>query len=290
MGMAASQARILLLTSRKSDLELQAQFITQEKMLLSMQTEEIANEYTTAIANKTLKLNWFYDDSKSEMKQVDLTYSQLTSSNNTLLMPDYRITNAHGDIIVRNASDPVLQKILYKAVKADDVPANEMANYDEKTGLLKIADIVNGKVTGISATYASSDNGKSVIYAGEELDNKELFQSALRQGTIFIEQLEYTSQKEEVNGQEQTEYVSTGVWSKTTWQGSQNFSDEYYTEDDALAEAQYQSRMQRIQSKDKVLDNELKQIETLHKACETEIDSVKSVIDKNVEKSFKIFS
>ena len=90
MGMAASQARVLLLTSRKSDLELQAQFITQAKMLLSMQTEEIADEYTRAISNKVLKMNWYYDNDKSKMEQVDLTYSELISNNNPLLVPAYR--------------------------------------------------------------------------------------------------------------------------------------------------------------------------------------------------------
>ena len=39
-----------------------------------------------------------------------------------------------------------------------------------------------------------------------------------------------------------------------------------------------------------MLDLELKQIETQHKAIETEYDSVKKVIDKNIEVSYKIFA
>lgn len=290
--MAASQARVFLLTSRKSDLELQAQFITQEKMLLSMQTEEIANEYTKAINNKVLKMNWYYNNDQSQMMQVDLTYSQLTSSNNSLLVPAYRICSGNGDIIIRDKNDPVLINILYIKIDADKVPAADQANYDQESGLLKIAQINNsGIIEGISKNFTCADAGRRVIEAGQQLDNKELFQNALRQGTIFMEALGYTTEKkEDSSGNTVSVYKPTGVWGKTTWQGSQDFSDDYYTEDDAVAEAQYQAKMYRIESKDKILDNELKQIETLHNACKTELDDVKSVLKNNIEKSFKIFS
>ena len=42
MGLAASQARLLLLTARKSDLEYRAQQITNAEMILAMQTETVA--------------------------------------------------------------------------------------------------------------------------------------------------------------------------------------------------------------------------------------------------------
>ena len=57
MGFAASQARLLLLTARKSDLEFRAQQITNSEMLLAMQTEEIAREYSNKLSNQTLKFN-----------------------------------------------------------------------------------------------------------------------------------------------------------------------------------------------------------------------------------------
>ena len=192
MGMAASQARVLLLTSRKSDLELQAQFITQEKMLLSMKTEEIANNYTNAIGNKTLKMNWYYDDSKSEMQKVELNYNQLTSSNNNLFVPQYRIVNSNGDLIVRNEQDPVLLNVLYVAMDQNDVPTGMENYYDATSGLLQIAKIVDGRITK-TGSYSTADEGKRVIYAGNQLDNKDLFQNALRQGTIFMEALGYTT-------------------------------------------------------------------------------------------------
>ena len=55
MGFAASQARLLLLTSRKSDLEFRAQQITNSEMILAMQTEEVARDYSMKLSNQTIR-------------------------------------------------------------------------------------------------------------------------------------------------------------------------------------------------------------------------------------------
>ena len=56
MGLAASQGRLLLLTARKSDLELQAQNITQQRLLLAMQQETIAEEYADKTNNQIFQV------------------------------------------------------------------------------------------------------------------------------------------------------------------------------------------------------------------------------------------
>ena len=53
--------------------------------------------------------------------------------------------------------------------------------------------------------------------------------------------------------------------------------------------AKYNSDLQKIQTKDKRLDMEIKQLDTEHSALQTEVDSVKKVITKNIESSFKTF-
>lgn len=54
MGLAAGQARFLTLTARKSDLEYQAQQISNTRLLLSKQLEEIATAYTDSLSNRNL--------------------------------------------------------------------------------------------------------------------------------------------------------------------------------------------------------------------------------------------
>jgi len=55
MGLAASQARMLLLVARKSDLEYRGQMINQRRLKLASDTEQVAKEYTDAISNRVLK-------------------------------------------------------------------------------------------------------------------------------------------------------------------------------------------------------------------------------------------
>lgn len=56
------------------------------------------------------------------------------------------------------------------------------------------------------------------------------------------------------------------------------------------AEAEYNQKMNEIQAKDQRFDLELKNIDTEHTSLQTEYESIKSVIDKNVERTFKIYS
>ena len=51
MGLCASQARLLMLTARKSDLEFRRMQITNAKQLLAMEQEDIATEYSEKISN-----------------------------------------------------------------------------------------------------------------------------------------------------------------------------------------------------------------------------------------------
>ena len=68
------------------------------------------------------------------------------------------------------------------------------------------------------------------------------------------------------------------------------FVTTYYTDDDRAAEAEYNTKTASIQVKEKRLQNDLNQVQTQQKACETEMDSVKKVLDKNIERTFKVFS
>ena len=57
MGLAASQARYLTLTARKSDLEYQSQTINSRRIQLSYKTAEIARAYSEGMNNKVIKIN-----------------------------------------------------------------------------------------------------------------------------------------------------------------------------------------------------------------------------------------
>lgn len=78
-------------------------------------------------------------------------------------------------------------------------------------------------------------------------------------------------------------------WTDTTWQTNTDIIEEDDDSKRAMIKAKYDADLTKIQNTDKKFDLDLKQIDTEHNAIQTEFDSVKSVISKNIERSFKTF-
>jgi len=82
-----------------------------------------------------------------------------------------------------------------------------------------------------------------------------------------------------------------GAFQSVSWKDGDN---ELVTKTDdtdlARAEADYGVKTAEIQSQDKKYDLSLQNINTEHTAIQTEVDSVKKVIEKNIDRGFKIFS
>lgn len=55
-----------------------------------------------------------------------------------------------------------------------------------------------------------------------------------------------------------------------------------------MSEDEKQKKLAMLQQEDKKLEIKIKQIDTQHKAVQTEVESVQKVVDKNIEQSFKI--
>lgn len=245
MGLAASQARLLLLTARKNDLEYRAQQITNAEMILAMQTEEVAREYSIKISNQTIMFTDAQDKDQttkpitaaglSDLGSGDVYSLRMNPGNNYTLADD--------------------QGNLY------DVNSNEYKNLSssEKAALHKITPNDWPKWT---PTY--DENGKMTNnYTGPEI------LQGYNNGSMKI----VDAKGEEVDLNSNNGFVTT-----------------YYTDDDRAAEAEYNTKTAAIQVKEKRLQNDLNQVQTQQKACDTEIDSVKKIMDKNIERTFKVFS
>lgn len=92
MGLAASQARLLLLTGRKDDIEAQMMSIANQKLSLSRQSAELSHEYTDAL--NAVKLTWSTNGST-----VDLSYDLLMYPS-TSAPGQYLLTDACGRTIL----------------------------------------------------------------------------------------------------------------------------------------------------------------------------------------------
>lgn len=223
MGLAASQGRLLLLTARKSDLELQAQQISQDRLLLSIQQESIATEYAEKTNNQIYQIQ-LDDNNGFQPLSVAALNSFFNGGNENSSGDNYRV-------------------------------------YDTRTGKIVPQSLISQ-------------------YDGKKSDSPDsAFQRNLVNGYWLIQT------KDNVE-----DSPTRGQFVTMTLAGQSNFRQTYYTEDDGAAKAQYDAAMARVQRLDKQLELKLNQVETQHKAVETEVESVDKIISNNIEGSFKYFS
>lgn len=249
MGLASSQARLLLLTARKSDLEFRAQQITNSEMILAMKTEEVASEYSRKLSNQTIK----YID-QNDQTGHDFTAATLSA------------------ISEKNGSSMVLQVLQGgKWHTWESNGTNEVTGYTDANGNEISVDEYNALGQDARAAYTAKTvkTAPTNNYSGPEI------LAGINNGTMRI----VTSETADTEDPKVIDAINGDA-----------FSVGYNTADDAAADAEYRSKTASIQIKEKRLQMELNQVETQQKACDTEIDSVKKVMDKNIERTFKVFS
>lgn len=72
--------------------------------------------------------------------------------------------------------------------------------------------------------------------------------------------------------------------------GGANFIYQGVDEGDyAVANAEYEATVEKLHTIDKKFDTQIQQLRTEQEAIDTEIDSIKKVIDKNIDETFKAF-
>lgn len=272
MGLASSQARLLLLTARKSDLEYRAQAISQRKMNIAMQTQQLATEYSTALSNKVMKFVYFTDGQSGKEFTENLSYAGLIGENSAAA-GDFLVKTVGGNYLI-TGDDTVVNKASGMTERKENEyrVAKKLAEADGTIGSYKtVGELIN----------AYKDKFEYIADA----NNSAYFQSALRNGSFYLYQA--SNQQTVKNGDVE---VTTCEYKSVAWSAIASIRDENDTSDDAEAEANYEAKSLVLANQDKMLDLELQQIQTQHTAIETEYDSVKKVIENNIKVSFKIFS
>ena len=103
--------------------------------------------------------------------------------------------------------------------------------------------------------------------------SSEWMQFALESGLVTMEQVD-----------------SNSTWNTLMYSNCSDITEQTNNAAVTIAEAEYNAAMKKIENKDKKYDLELKNIDTEHNSLQTEYDSIKSAIDKNIERTFKIYS
>ena len=149
---------------------------------------------------------------------------------------------------------------------------------EEKAGtVLEDGTVVEGgKTTGGRPLYKVLEDGL--------MDNPEWLQSALANGTVTLEQVQFVEETE----------VGTGLadceWTSIIWTNAADITESQNETAITLAEIKYEQALNDIEAKDKQFDNQLKILDTEHNALQTEYDSIKSIIEKTIERNLKLYS
>lgn len=190
------------------------------------------------------------------------------------------------------------------------VSANNAYKYDDPTKAQWYTNLwyrLNGPSTdNVGAqnyAYLNAKDGISEFKNGIELDNKiqsndsSLLNSstwianAISKGLVNIEQAAYSNEQMTlVNSENPFTYNLHGI----TWSGKiySSISDIVQANNDkkiAQAEAEYQRKTAEINAKDEKYQRKLSLLDSEHNAIQTEYESVKNAMNKNIDRSFKAF-
>lgn len=273
MGMSASQARLLTITARLSDLEHLGQVIENDRIRLAEQSQQAALDYSNALEKKSLSVMSGVDAKSGTYQYVEATAYNLTNYAAVSSLDKQRfLKDSNGKVVVTEGVG-----------SAYDGSNGDLSAFFTKMGIT--TDTANSNYDSAKVTYYTNvfnqikQNGYNAP-GNTNMYSTDWLYSQLNAGNIHLEEWNKTGGSK-----------GNGAWEDISW-ASGDVSIQTKNDDAAAAkaEADYTAKTAEIQSKDKKLELNLKQIDTEHTALQTEFDSVKKVIDKNIERSFKIFS
>lgn len=274
MGMSASQARMLSLTARLSDLEYQAQSVSNSKIRLADAASEASQAYNDALNGQKLTVLAGVNTKTEALTYVDATAYNLTTYGAVSTTDKQRfIKDASGKVLVSEnvgAAYDSANGNLSTFLSALNIITNPSSNGYDSSKVLYYTNVFN----------EISQSGGYDSPGDDNMKDSTWLQAQVNAGNVYL----YTyDSKGGADG--------TGDFVNVSWtSGDSSIQEATDSSGTAKAEAKYETTMAQIESQDKKFDLQLKQIDTEHNAIQTEIDSVKKVIDKNIERSFKIFN
>lgn len=133
------------------------------------------------------------------------------------------------------------------------------------------------------ASKSKTEQSWAVLKDGD-MNSAEYLKFAIDNGLITLEQVQF------VDPSKTEQAVKNIEWTSIIFTNAQDITEQKNQLAITKAETKYEQALREIESKDKRLDVQMKKLDTEHNALQTEYDSIKGVIEKNVERNFKIFS
>ena len=294
MGMSASQARFLSLTARIHDIEYQAPTLENAKLSLTNDSNMAYDEYCEGLNATTYKMKVV---SGGEVDKVNVTFAALLASGNQPYHPMYILTDAvTNDIYLPeqvvnaiNGKIPENLETFLQLVGTNYVYSGEGLNAAEARQKLA-ADGYADYWTAVYYQLAGYTDNDGKVYNGHGMisvsnysaNDTEWIEHKIERGEAILNVMESTEAS--VGDEKVNIFAERNIATDT------NLSME--TDDLTVlkAQAEYENKMDNINAKDKQLDLQLSKLENERNALKTEYDTVKDLIKKNIEKSYKTFN
>ncbi|MCR5260518.1 MAG: hypothetical protein K6C94_01645 [Candidatus Gastranaerophilales bacterium] len=308
MGLAATQARYLGLTARKTNIEFEGQQVNQARTVLA---NESANLY-----NKLYNLQVPTPPNVTDFYKTEFSYK---AGGTTYDINNYR-PNSDGTYVVNVTYSDFIQVGL-KAYATAAITQNPDGTYQVTiSGSSKsytvdpaaavpdaVLDKACGKSGGYYCSYVDGDNNTTYYFDKDWLAAQTYPFNDTAQRYYKSEELTtITEDHDKCN----LSFDSMGLISKiidptisdtelqvtaASVQDTEAYNNAMnkYTKDKDVYEkeiSEINKETEHIQSEDRSLELRLRQLDTEQRTLQTELDSVKSVLDKNIEKVFKVFA
>ncbi len=222
-----------------------------------------------------------YAEYEQKKQQIDEQYLEDIQEYNAKL--DTAVQNFE-QTLINNYKNYINNENNYK-IELDNILNNSVLIPDKSDSKYQWYTNLWYRMGGLSESE-KQENGKCYKELDSSLmNNSEWIQFALEHGMITLEQAKFNE-----NGSDKYPGMGTYDWSSIIYSSASDIVSQEDQVAIAKAEVEYENTVREIQNEDKKLDQDLKKLDTQHSALQTEYESIKSVIDKNVERSFKAFS
>lgn len=292
MGLSASQARLMMMTSRLSDLELKAQQISNAKVRLADQSEDASRAYSEALDKQVLTVKSFSADGNYSYIQANLTNLISAGSSTLGIAGDTKLRMIQDNSGKSYITDTIYDRYNAASGTGDTKKANFISSctgtavsaLNTTTEAYKYYAALFVKLNANQYIFVDTTQSTTAAPSGistlsqTNATSPEWLQAQIEAGNIAL--YEYSSEGND----------GSGGYEQVSWSsGDSSLVEKTDNSETAKAEAEYETATAKIKSKEQRLDLELKQIDTEHTAVQTEMESVKKVMDKNIERTFKIF-
>ena len=295
MGLAASQARFLGLTARKSNTEYEGQQVNQQRTALANESASLYSQLTNLSVPTPPDITNYYTT------EYSFTYEDIEYTMNTL-----PVRTEKGYDVELSYMEEIPS---YKHVQNDALPFAPSATLnpaqttlENRPELVKqIETLHNGETVDTSkAINAYNYNNKwyyEYINANNEAQyfeynlNKQIVNQPFAGAQITfsksgdIESIMVPG----VTGNKAMSVSTNSVADDNAYDLAMSTYQKDYSEYEKTM-AQINAKTEVLQQQDKTLELRLNQLDTEQNAISTEMDAVQKVIEKNVESTFKTFA